>query len=113
MLTFFSWLTNTGAFGLVLLLVMISVAVIGYFRQHAAGPSLWTRLVAPALAALTLGTVFILIVVNFNVLIGSDGFSPLSWILPAVVVAPGIWLKSQRPEIYRGIGFGGAPDTSA
>ena len=119
-LTFFSWLTNTGAFGLVLLLVMISVAVIGYFRQHAAGPSLWTRLVAPALAALTLGTVFILIVVNFNVLIGSDGFSPLSWILPAVVVAPGIagvlwglWLKSQRPEIYRGIGFGGAPDTSA
>ncbi|MBG0741373.1 APC family permease [Paeniglutamicibacter antarcticus] len=119
-LTFFSWLTNTGAFGLVLLLVMISVAVIGYFRKHAAGYSLWTRIVAPALAALTLGTVFVLIVVNFNVLIGSDGFSPLSWILPALVVVPGIaglfWglrLKKKRPEIYRGIGFGGASDTSA
>ena len=118
-LTFFTWLTNTAAFGLVLLLVLISVAVIGYFRRHAAGYSLWTRLVAPGLAALTLGTVFVLIVVNFNVLIGSDGFSPLSWILPALAVVPGIaglfWglrLKRDRPEIYRGIGFGGAPDTS-
>ncbi|MGO4491129.1 APC family permease [Arthrobacter sp. 2YAF22_2] len=117
-LTFFTWLTNTAAFGLVLLLVLISVAAIGYFRKHAAGYSLWTRVIAPALAALTLGTVFVLIVVNFNVLIGSDGFSPLSWILPALVVVPGIagllWglrLKKKRPDIYRGIGFGGAPDT--
>lgn len=117
-LTFFTWLTNTAAFGLVLLLVLISVAAIGYFRRHAAGYSLWTRVIAPALAALTLGTVFVLIVVNFNVLIGSDGFSPLSWILPALVVVPGIagllWglrLKKKRPDIYRGIGFGGAPDT--
>ncbi|WP_434620212.1 APC family permease [Arthrobacter sp. A5] len=119
-LTFFTWLTNTAAFGLVLLLVLISVAVIGYFRKHSAGYSLWTRLIAPGLATLTLGTVFVLIVVNFNVLIGSDGFSPLSWILPALVVVPGIagllWglrLKKNRPEIYRGIGFGGAPDPAS
>ncbi|WP_207345877.1 APC family permease [Arthrobacter sp. E3] len=119
-LTFFTWLTNTGAFGLVLLLVMISVAVIGYFRKHAAGYSLWTRVVAPSLAALTLGTVFVLIVLNFNVLIGSDGLSPLSWILPALVIVPGIagllWglrLKKHHPEIYRGIGFGGGSDTSS
>ncbi|MGO4384711.1 APC family permease [Specibacter sp. RAF43] len=119
-LTFFTWLTNTAAFGLVLLLVLISVAVIGYFHKHAAGYSLWTRVIALALAALTLGTVFVLIVVNFNVLIGSDGFSPLSWILPALVLVPGIaglfWglrLKKERPQIYRGIGFGGAPNTSA
>jgi amino acid transporter len=119
-LTFFTWLTNTGAFGLVLLLVMISVAVIGYFRKHQDEYSAWTRLVAPALSAITLGIVFVLIVVNFNVLIGSTGFSPLSVVLPAIVIVPGIagvfWglrLKRERPEIYRGIGFGGAPDTSA
>lgn len=119
-LTFFTWLTNTAAFGLVLLLVLISIAVIGYFRKHAAGYSLWTRVIAPALAALTLGAVFVLIVVNFNVLIGSDGNSALSWILPALVVVPGLaglfWgmkLKKDRPDIYRGIGHGGAPDTSA
>jgi amino acid transporter len=116
-LTFFTWLTNTAAFGLVLLLVLISVAVIGYFRKHDSGYSAWTRIIAPALATLTLGTVFVLIVVNFNVLIGSEGFSPLSWILPALVVVPGIagllWglrLKKNRPDIYRGIGFGGAAD---
>ncbi len=119
-LTFFTWLTNTGAFGLVLLLVMISVAVIGYFRKHRDEYSAWTRLVAPTLSAITLGIVFVLIVVNFNVLIGSTEFSPLSVILPAIVIVPGIagvfWglrLKKHRPHVYRGIGFGGAPDTSA
>ncbi|NVM98988.1 APC family permease [Arthrobacter sp. SDTb3-6] len=116
-LTFFTWLTNTGAFGLVLLLVMISVSVIGYFRKHRGEYSTWTRLVAPALSALTLGTVFVLIVVNFNVLIGSTKFSPLSVILPAIVVVPGVagllWglrLKKSRPDVYLGIGYGGAPD---
>lgn len=119
-LTFFTWLTNTAAFGLVLLLVLISIAVIGYFRKHDSGYSLWTRVIAPGLATLSLGTVFVLIVVNFNVLIGTEGFSPLSWILPALAVVPGIvgllWglrLKKNRPEIYQGIGFGGADDTSA
>lgn len=116
-LTIFTWLTNTGAFGLVLLMVLISVAVIGYFRRHNTSYSAWTRIIAPALAAVTLGTVFVLIVVNFNVLIGSEGFSPLSWILPAVVVVPGVlgvfWgmhLKSNRPDIYVGIGTGGIQD---
>lgn len=118
-LTFFTWLTNMAAFGLVLLLVLISLAVIGYFRKHGAGYSLWTRVIAPALSALTLGAVFVLIVVNFKVLIGSDGNSALSWILPAIVVVPGVlgllWglrVKKNRPDIYRGIGFGGAADPS-
>lgn len=119
-LTFFTWLTNTGAFGLVLLLVLISLAVIGYFRKHTGEYSAWTRLIAPSLSALTLGIVFVLIVVNFNLLIGSEGFSPLSVILPAIVIVPGIagllWgmrLKKTHPEIYQGIGYGGAPDPSA
>ena len=64
----------------------ISIAVIGYFRKHDSGYSLWTRVIAPGLATLSLGTVFVLIVVNFNVLIGTEGFSPLSWILPALAV---------------------------
>ncbi|MCG2624040.1 APC family permease [Arthrobacter sp. I2-34] len=116
-LTFFTWLTNTGAFGLVLLLVLISAAVIGYFRKHGTGYSLWTRLIAPALAMLSLGVVFVLIVVNFNVLIGAEGASALSWLLPALVVVPGIagvawglYLKSARPSLYAGIGYGGEQD---
>jgi amino acid transporter len=116
-LTFFTWLTNTGAFGLVLLLVLISAAVIGYFRKHGAGYSLWTRVVAPALAMVSLGIVFVMIVANFNVLIGAEGPSTLSWLLPALVVVPGLagvawglYLKSTRPQLYAGIGYGGEQD---
>lgn len=116
-LTFFTWLTNTGAFGLVLLLVLISAAAIGYFRRHPGSYSLWTRLVAPALAVLSLGCVFVLIVANFNVLIGAEGPSTLSWLLPALVLVPGIagvawglYLKSSRPRLYAGIGYGGEQD---
>ncbi|NKX50540.1 APC family permease, partial [Arthrobacter deserti] len=116
-LTFFTWLTNTGAFGLVLLLVLISAAAIGYFRRHPGSYSLWTRLVAPALAVPSLGCAFVLIVANFNVLIGAEGPSTLSWLLPALVLVPGIagvawglYLKSSRPRLYAGIGYGGEQD---
>ncbi len=35
--TLFSWLPNTGAMGLVLLMALVSIAVIGYFRRDARG----------------------------------------------------------------------------
>jgi hypothetical protein len=102
------------AFGLVLLLVLISAAVIGYFRKHGEGYSLWVKLIAPAMAVVTLGAVFIMIVANFNVLIGSEGSSTLSWLLPAIAVLPGVaglcwglYLRSARPDVYAGIGHGG------
>jgi hypothetical protein len=58
-----------------------------------------------------------MIVVNFDVLIGTEGTSPLSWILPAVALVPGVlgvlwglYLKSARPQVYSGIGSGGNGD---
>lgn len=113
-LTFFTWLTNTGAFGLVLLMALTSFAVIGYFRHHTDEFSVWTRVVAPLLAGVMLAIVFVMIVVNFNVLIGLEEAGVLSWLLPAIVLVPGIvgalwarWLKNSRPRVYQGIGRGG------
>ncbi|WP_331711947.1 APC family permease [Arthrobacter sp. B6] len=116
-LTLFTWLTNAGAVGLVLLLVMTSVAVIGYFRRHVRQHTAWTRAVAPALSAVLLGAVFAVILANFDVLIGAEGDSALSWILPALILMPGLaglgwglYLKARRPGLYSGIGFGGTQD---
>jgi amino acid transporter len=113
-LTLFTWLSNSAAAGLVLLLVLVSLAVIGYFRRNAHELSLWTTVVAPVLSALALGAVFVLILANFDVLIGSSGPSVLSWVLPAIAIVPGaagLWwghrLKIQSPAVYEYIGHGG------
>ena len=57
---------------------------------------------------------FAMIVANFDVLIGLQEASVLGWLLPAIVLAPGIlgmlWavhLRRSRPELYGGIGYGG------
>lgn len=112
--TLFTWLTNMGAFGLVLLMALTSLAVLGYLRGFAGEYSTWTRVIAPALAAVGLLALFAVIVANFDVLIGLQGDSILNWLLPAVVLAPGLigtvwalWLRSGRPQTYRGIGAGG------
>ncbi|MDQ4490600.1 APC family permease [Sinomonas sp. ASV486] len=113
-LTMFTWLTNAGAMGLVLLMAIVSVAVIGFFRRRRiAGVGIWTSTVAPGLGAVALAVVFGLIVANFDVLLGLTEPSVLSWVLPAIVVVPGVigivWalrLRSTHPALYSRIGHG-------
>lgn len=115
MATLFNWLTNLGALGVILLLVLTSLAVLAYFRRNgrAAGESSWNRLIAPIIAAVALGVVFVLAVRKFGVLLGVDSGSSLRWILPALVIGAGVvgiaygaWLRTARPDVYARIGRG-------
>lgn len=113
--TLFTWLTNMGAFGLVLLMALTALAVVGFLRTKSGEYSLWTRAIAPGLSATGLLVLFVAIVINFNVLIGAEGTTVLSWLLPAIVLVPGligtIWaivLRSSSPNLYAGIGSGGS-----
>ncbi|WP_324651297.1 APC family permease [Georgenia sp. H159] len=105
--TMFTWLTNAGAFGLVFLLFITSIAVIAYFWRDNRGYPALVRLWAPALAALGLGTVFALILVNFDVMIGAEGPSPLVVVMPAIILGAGVvglvWgevLRRTRPHVF-------------
>ncbi|MFF0942610.1 APC family permease [Kocuria sp. CPCC 205300] len=113
-LTLFTWLTNAGAFGLIFLLAVTSAAVIGHFRRDPGGYSAWVRWIAPAVSAAGLGAVFVLILVNFDVLIGAEGPSPLAVVMPAIILATGVvglvWgehLRRRRPHVFARIGTGG------
>jgi len=112
-LTLFTWLTNGGALGLVLLMAVVSIAVIGYFRRDARGVGIGSRLIAPALSGIVLLVVFVLIIVNFDVLLGQTESNATTFILPALVIVPGLigvfWayrIRSRRPDVYRQIGHG-------
>jgi amino acid transporter len=107
----FSWLGTMASTGVVLVMAAVSVSVIGFFRKRQHEETPWRHTVAPALATAFLLVIFVLIIWNFDVLLGTAGDSPLRWILPGILVLAGIAgfaraavLRGRRPEVYAGIG---------
>jgi amino acid transporter len=116
-LTLFTWLTNLGALGVLLLMASTSFAVVGYFRRHpedAVGS--WAATWAPAIAGILLLVLLVLGVANFNVLITGLTDAPIDTmtiVLPLILFGGGIVglivgavLKRSRPEVYERIGGG-------
>jgi amino acid transporter len=116
-LKLFTWLTNLGALGVLLLMAVTSFAVVSYFRRRPdTGVSSWAGTIAPAIAGVALLVVLVLGVLNFNVLITSATDAPtdtMAIVLPVILfgagllgLAIGAWMKSSRPEAYARIGEG-------
>jgi amino acid transporter len=83
--------------GVVSLMVVVSIAVIGYFRKSGEPVSLWTGTIAPGLSAILLTITLVLIIDNFKLLTGSD--SQVIALMPLVLVAAaalGIWIGGRR-----------------
>lgn len=106
-ITLFTWLTNAAAFGLVFLLTVTAVAVIGYFRTRPGEHGVFVRIIAPAIATIGLGGVFVLILANFDVLIGAEADARLVVVMPALILASGVvglargeYLRRRRPESF-------------
>lgn len=118
-ITLFTWLTNLGAFGLVLLMVLVSVSVIGFFRRDARDVGVGSRVIAPAISILALGAVWVLILFNWDILLGQAESTPTTFVLPAILLVPsiaavgwGLWLRRAKPELYAQIGHGAEADAA-
>ena len=79
----------------------------------------FVTLVAPVIATVGFGVVFVLILLNFNVLIGSDDLWYLVFIVPSIVLLCGVagyargeYLRKHNPRIYENIGSGKSPTVS-
>jgi O-antigen/teichoic acid export membrane protein len=100
------------AVGVILLMTGTSAAVSGFFRKRrSAEENAWQTIIAPALATLALGALVVLLIVNFDSLLGTDPNPPLRWLFPALVLGSAvlgvIWggvLRRRRPDVYEGIG---------
>src|SRR5512142_1674158 len=106
-------LGTTGAFGVLILLTAVSVAVVRFFARDLRGESRWSALVAPAMAAVALAGCLYLVVSNAAKLLGVAPDSPLRWLLPAsylLAAAVGVagtgWLGRRRPAVLRRVGLG-------
>jgi amino acid transporter len=110
-LKLFTWFSGMSAVGVILLMAGTSAAVVGFFRKRTADENVWQRAIAPGLATLVLLALVVLLVVNFDSLLGTDPNSPLRWLFPALVLASAvvgiIWgavIRRTRPDVYEGIG---------
>jgi amino acid transporter len=114
-LKLFTWLTNLGALGVILLMAITSFAVVAYFRGRAdTEQSAWSTLIAPIVAGICLIAILVLGIANFNVLITGSTDAPtdsVSVILPIVLFGAGILglivaavMKSSAPERFARIG---------
>jgi amino acid transporter/GNAT superfamily N-acetyltransferase len=112
-LTLFVAGTSLGALGVLVLMAVTSAAVIGYFHQRQELETAWNRTVAPAFGGALLLVVLVLVLYNFNQLLGVSRDDVRSWALPAVFGAVAVvgllwgwYLKASRPAVYRTIGLG-------
>lgn len=87
----YAWLGGAGTLGLILLMTMTSIAVLVHFRRSAGLTSMWKGTIAPTLAALSLTVILVLVVRNFELLVGSGpiamallGVIALAWLVGLV-----------------------------
>lgn len=69
----YTWLSGASTLGLIGLMVLTSLAVVVFFRRRSDKPGPWHTVIAPVLALLGLGVVFVVTVVYFPELVGGTG----------------------------------------
>jgi len=104
---------TSGSLGVIVLLLVVAVAVVGYFAVDRRGETLWHTVIAPVASVVALGVVLWLVLANFAGLIGVPESSPLRWGIPLAYLLVGVagwgygvFLKATRPQVYAAIGRG-------
>jgi amino acid transporter len=102
----FSWMSAFGTIGIIGLQVLVSAAVIAYFRRTGLDRRVWNTLIAPILGGLGLLYALRMLVQNLPALSGSTSpvLSALPWIMLAVFAAgilASLRMRARRPDAYR------------
>ncbi len=108
----FSWFSGAAVVAIVFVEILVSIAVISFFRRHRGEVGIWSSLIAPALAALGLTLGLYLLMSHFALLAGTaaEGTDPtaqtwalngIGWILvllPFVVFVIGLLVGGVRRD---------------
>jgi len=108
----FTWLASMASTGVVIIMIAVSLSVIGFFLRKQVAETAWRSRIAPGIAAVVLTAILVLIVANFDLLLGPSGTDPLlRWGLPGLLLVAGLAgflraevLRTRSPEVYARIG---------
>ncbi len=106
-LALFTWLTQLGTLAILVLMALASLAVLVFFLRHPGLDShLFRTILAPIVGGLAMATVAGYAASQFGLLIGDED-SPLSWVLPGLIVVAAVvgvvsaqGLRRRSPELY-------------
>lgn len=103
--TLFLWGSGIAVVGIVALYLLAAVAAFVFFRGNPESDSRrWNTRIAPILAAVLMASALVLILANFDVLIGSTGWLPaiLALTVPAAFVVGLVLFATRRTRIGAG-----------
>lgn len=90
--------------GVVILMTLVSVAMLFFFRTVDTGKGLWQTVIAPAISTLGLGAILILVVTNFSLLTGTkaQAYGVMGFVLLSFVVgaAGAVVIRRRKPNVY-------------
>jgi len=105
----FAWMSAIATIGILTNQILVALAVMAFFRRTQLDRRPWHTLISPALAAIGLGALLVLVWKNLGMLSGSN--SVIVGAFPYVVlgtglfgVALGYYLRANRPQLYEGFG---------
>jgi amino acid transporter len=105
----FSWMSALAVIGILSVQVLVSVAIILFFRKTPSRHGVWTTVIAPAAALIGLLGALGLVIANLSLLSGSESLIVKAF--PYVIALVGlagaafaIRVKSTRPDFYATLG---------
>lgn len=104
----FTWGSGIAVLGVLLLMTLTSVAVLVYFQRTKSDTRIWHTKLAPALGAVGLTFLTVVVAVNFPTLIGGDaplaiGLASIILVALAIGIGVAFSLKRRRPHIYANV----------
>lgn len=100
----YTWLSGASTAGLIMLMVLTSLAVIAFFRREPDAPGRWQALIAPALAFIGLAAVLVLVIVNFPLLVGGTVNAVVIGGIIVLAFVAGLagaeFIRRRRPQLY-------------
>jgi amino acid transporter len=104
--TVYGQLAGLGNAGVFILMALVSVAVVVFFRRHdrSEHENLWTTMVAPTLAAIAMCSLVVFALANFDLVVGASSANFVLLILLAASFVIGLVIaaemKRRRPADY-------------
>lgn len=105
----FSWMSALAVIGILAVQVLVSVAIILFFRKVKTSHGVWTTMIAPALGLAGLLGALALVIANLSLLSGSESlvvksFPYLIVLIGLIGAAFAMQIRKAKPELYASLG---------